>query len=40
MVGACIAQLKKNKEEAKEGRKPFELTASCPSLPSKNAITW
>jgi hypothetical protein len=40
MVGTCIAQLKKNKEEAKEGRKPFESSVSCPAIPSKNAITW
>jgi hypothetical protein len=33
MVGACIAQLKKNKEEAKEG-------VSCLAIPSKNTIGW
>lgn len=38
MVNSCVAQLKKNKEEQKEIRKPSESLISFPIITSKLMI--
>lgn len=38
MVNTCVSQLKKNKEELREARKPSESIINFPIITSKAAI--